>query len=412
VIALAVAILSTLVGPAGAPSAGPAGGPEPPRVTVWTDRGEDPYAGGQGARVAFRSAVDAYVTILRVDTDGRVRVLFPREPWQDNFVRGGRVYAVTGGGPDDEAAFYVDDYPGVGYLFAVGAADPFIYSAIARGDQWDYRVIADGRVRGDPYVALTDVARRIVPEGYRDWDYDLVPYYVQRHYDYPRFLCYDCHSYVSYPFWPAYDFSCPRFRIEMYDDPDYYPYRVYGGTRVVFTRSLQPEPRFVFRDRRGAEPFVTRLRQRPATGAGPREGGLRARDGAASRRVPPSLRGRPTAPPGAVDQRHGGRVDDRPSARPGPRIGPDRRARPQSGDAGSRSRGVERPDRPDRAPRDGGGRRSEPPPRPEPRRDTRPSLRPPAAAPPPPAPSASRGESRRDRSRPSRGDTAPKPRKP
>jgi hypothetical protein len=29
-------------------------------------------------------------------------------------------------------------------------------------------------VQGDPYVALTDLAERIV-RGYEDWDYDLVP---------------------------------------------------------------------------------------------------------------------------------------------------------------------------------------------------------------------------------------------
>ena len=46
-----------------------------PRVEVWTDRGDDPYHSGQGARVHFRADRDAYVTILRVDTDGRARVL-------------------------------------------------------------------------------------------------------------------------------------------------------------------------------------------------------------------------------------------------------------------------------------------------------------------------------------------------
>jgi hypothetical protein len=133
-----------------------------------------------------------------VDTDGRVRVLFPSEPWEDNFARGGREFEVDGRASGGDA-FTIDDYPGVGYLFAVASADPFVYDGIESGDHWDYRVIADGRVRGDPYVALTDLAQRIVPEGYSDWDYDIVSYNVERHYDYPRFLCYDCHTYVSYP---------------------------------------------------------------------------------------------------------------------------------------------------------------------------------------------------------------------
>ena len=40
-----------------------------PRVEIWTDRADDPYATGQGVRVHFRTEQDAYVTILRIDTD-------------------------------------------------------------------------------------------------------------------------------------------------------------------------------------------------------------------------------------------------------------------------------------------------------------------------------------------------------
>jgi hypothetical protein len=139
-------------------------------------------------------------------------------------------------------------------------------------------VIADGRVRGDPYVALTDLAQRIVPDGYADWDYDIVPYYVERRYDYPRFLCYDCHSYASYRYWDPYAYSCVRFRIVVFDDPYYYPYRYYGGRRVVFTRPFRPEPRFIFKDRGGIgdDRFVTRERQRPVNDNGRR--GVRGAD--------------------------------------------------------------------------------------------------------------------------------------
>src|SRR5919108_986775 len=170
-----------------------------PRIEVWTNRGEGAvYTRGERVRLFFKLDRDAFVTIFRVDTDGRVRVLFPREPWEDNFARGDREFEVDGRALHGDA-FMIDDYPGVGYLFAVASADPFVYDGIESGDHWDYRVIADGRVRGDPYVAMTDLAQRIVPDGYSDWDYDIVPYYVQQHYDYPRFLCYDCHTYVSYP---------------------------------------------------------------------------------------------------------------------------------------------------------------------------------------------------------------------
>jgi len=240
-----------------------------PRVEVWTNRGDDPYHTGQRARVFFHADRDAYVTIFRVDTDGRVRVLYPREPWEDGFVNGDRDFEIQGRYDD---GFDIDDYPGVGYVFAIAASDPFDYDPIMIGDHWDYRAIADGRVRGDPYVALTDLAERIVPSQSDDWDYDIVPYYVDQHYDYPRFLCYDCHSYASYRYWNPYSYSCVRFRIVVFDDPYYYPYRYYGGTRVVFTRPFRPEPRFIFKDRGGVgnDRFVTRERGRPTNDNGRR----------------------------------------------------------------------------------------------------------------------------------------------
>jgi len=171
-----------------------------PKVELWTNRGDAAvYTRGERVRLYFRLDQDAYVTIFRVDTDGRIRVLFPRDPWEDNFARGGRDLEVDGSELAREA-FTIDDYPGVGYLFAVASADPFVYDQIESGQHWDYRVIADGRVRGDPYVAMTDLAQRIVPDGYVDWDYDVISYNVGQHYDYPRFLCYDCHTYVSYSY--------------------------------------------------------------------------------------------------------------------------------------------------------------------------------------------------------------------
>jgi Domain of unknown function (DUF4384) len=353
-----------------------------PRVEVWTDRGDDPYHSGQSARVHFRADRDAYVTILRVDTDGRVRVLFPREPWEDNFARGGREYEVLGG--SDRDGFYIDDYPGVGYVFGIAAADPFVYDRLESNDHWDYRTIADGRVRGDPYVALTDLAQRIVPDGYDDWDYDIVPYYVQQHYDYPRFLCYDCHSYVSYPYWSPYDYTCVRFRIVVYDDPYYYPYRYYGGTRVVFTRPARPEPRFIFRDRQGSDAFITRVRERPVNDDRRRDVGVRGRDLGGIGVIPPPRQRPITGNQGGDDRdRRGGRGGQHPD-RPDQPDRPDRRDRrdrPDNLQNQDRQERRDRPERPERTDRPDRPDRTNRPDRPD--RQDRPAQPP---APPPPAP--------------------------
>jgi hypothetical protein len=224
------------------------------RLTLWTDQ-DDPYARGQSARVFLSVGEPSYVAVLRVDTDGRIRVLFPRDPWGDTYVGEDRTFEVSGvrGG----RSFTVDDFPGMGYLFAVASTSPLDFDDLTRGDYWDYRRIAGGRVQGDPYVALTDLAERMARDG--EYDYDVVPYYVERHYEYPRFVCYDCHAYASYDQWNPYRTPCTRFRVVIRDDPRYYPYRMGNGRNVVIDRPQRLGPRFVFRDADPRNGYVTRV---------------------------------------------------------------------------------------------------------------------------------------------------------
>ena len=305
--------------------AGSAEGPQSPHIEL--NVSDDIYHQGDGVHVSFRSDRDAYVTIFRVDTDGRVRLLFPQDPWEDNFARGDRRYDVDS--RRSGRAFVVDDYPGEGYVFAVASADPFDYGAFVRGDHWDYRAIGNGgRIAGDPYEALGDLIDHIVPANYLAYSYDIAPYYVEEHYDYPRFLCYDCHGYNAYPYWNPYRATCVRFRVVIYDDPFYYPARGFVGTRVVYTRPVRPVPRYVFKDRVASEPYVAHLRQRPVDDGGRRviDRGATARD-FGGRPVPIRLPGvpAPTVPtPRRVDP-----IDQRRVPTPDRATGRDRTALPQ-----------------------------------------------------------------------------------
>lgn len=241
-----------------------------PYIQLWTNK-DDVFGRGDRVRVYFETDIDAYVTVIRVDTDGRVRMLFPLDPWDDNYARGGVSYELESrhGG----YSFRVDDYPGQGYVFAIVSADPFRYSRYTRADHWDYRSIAeDGRVVGDPYVALGDIIDAIVPPNYVAYSYDVLPYYVERRYEYPRFLCYDCHTYAAWPYWDPYGQSCFRFRIVIYDDPYYYPARAYAGTSVVYRRpaSRTIQPRYVFKDRTPGRDYVVTVRERPVDEEGRR----------------------------------------------------------------------------------------------------------------------------------------------
>jgi hypothetical protein len=264
------------------------------RLALWTDR-DDPYHRGEGARVFLQLDAPAFVTVLRIDTDGRVRVLFPREPWSDAYVRDAR-QTIELPGNRDGLSFIVDDYPGVGYLFAITSPQPFDYDPIARGDYWDYRLVDGGRIQRDPYVVLTDLAERIAPGA--DYDYDVLPYYVEQHYDYPRFLCYDCHAYASFDQWDPYRRACSRFRVVIYDDPRYYPYRSGRGRNVVVSRPTHPGPRYVFRDAEAGREYVTREPSGGRTDEGRRGGtdGRTSQDVGGPGSVPtPGGQGRPPA---------------------------------------------------------------------------------------------------------------------
>jgi hypothetical protein len=282
----------------------------PGRVAVWSDR-DEPYRRGDGARVYLSAARPAHVAVFRVDTDGRIRTLFPREPWGDTYLRQAREFEVAGG--RGGRSFVVDDYPGVGYLFAVASTQPLDFKDIARGDHWDYRLIEGGRVQGDPYVALADLAARIAPGG--EYDYDINPYYVERRYEYPRFVCYDCHAYAKYDEWDPYRQACARFRVVIYDDPRFYPYRSGRGRNIVVARPVRPGPRFVFRDADPRISYVTR-----EAGSGRAEGGR----GEASTRTSQDVGGRGSVPAPSMS-----------SARREPRMAPPLRAvpsRPTQGD--------------------------------------------------------------------------------
>ena len=328
------------------------------RVSVWLDR-SSPYDRGDRARVYVTADRDAYLTVLRIDTDGRVRVLFPQDPWDDNLVSGGRTFEVED--RDGGRAFRVDDAPGEGYIFAIASDERFDYTPIlTQRDHWDYRTIADGQVRGDPYVAVTELAEKIVPTG--DYDYDLAQYDVERHYDYPRFVCYDCHAYAPYYTWNPYAHSCVRFRVVIYDDPYYYPYRYYGGRRVVVVRPRRPEPRYVFVDNNGGRDYVTRIPTRPRRdeGVGGGNDQMRPRRGV-------DVGGQGSIPVPGGDRRRVIRgQDQRPTDQGQPRTQPERRRGEPDRQADPRTPDTpQRPERRDR-PRDEGT--STPGLRPEPRR--------------------------------------------
>ncbi|PYP69206.1 MAG: hypothetical protein DMD36_10920 [Gemmatimonadetes bacterium] len=104
------------------------------------------------ARVFLRASDDGYVVVLRADAAGKVSVLFPLDPGDDNFVRGGQTIEVRSRG--DLAAFFVDERGGAGTVLALWSADTLTFGEFAHGRRWDYRVLARNSVSDDPEAGL------------------------------------------------------------------------------------------------------------------------------------------------------------------------------------------------------------------------------------------------------------------
>lgn len=210
-------------------------GRDAPDVRIWTST-DQTYQRGDRVRALFRVREDAYVTIVRLDTDGRMRVLYPRTPNDDNWVQAGHTYRVPG---YTDASFVVDDPTGVGYVFAISSYKPFDFGRYAVGHGWDQVALAS-RVHGDPFVALRSFAERIAYDANTGYATDYAEYYVDRRVDYPRYAYPDCND--SRVIFDPYDAPCTRYFVIVYDD-GYYPYRYYPGTRVVYV----PRPRYEWR---------------------------------------------------------------------------------------------------------------------------------------------------------------------
>ena len=165
------------------------------RVSVWLDRDEDDiYQRGDEQRVTFQTNEDAYAVVYRIDTEGLVTVLWPRDRLDDGFVFGGHEYRLPG---REAPALRVEESEGEGYVEAIVSRYPFDLRALEVDFLGD-----DGgepyafRVAGDPFLAMNEVNYAVT--GLKDSADDVVTnyarYYVHRQVDHPRYLCAQCHD--------------------------------------------------------------------------------------------------------------------------------------------------------------------------------------------------------------------------
>ncbi len=165
-------LLLSLAAPAPSGAAATAVRRDDPPVKVWLDQGK--YQRGDKAHVSVKLGGDGYLVVLRGDAQGRVRVLYPLDPGDDAFVRGGQTLEVRGRG--DREAFSIDEREGSGLVLAARSVTPFKVDEFMRGDHWDYHVLTVRDAGDDTEQTLLDIVQRMVPDGH--FDFDAVSYTV------------------------------------------------------------------------------------------------------------------------------------------------------------------------------------------------------------------------------------------
>ncbi len=141
-------------------------------IRLWLNNSRQ-FREGEKARVQVESRDDGYLIVFNYDTEGHLRVVFPVDPGDDNFVRGGRRYEIRGRG--DRESFIVGR-DGDGIVYAAVSADPFRFDGLEAGGNWDYTRINIPSDAEDPEAEISDMLQRLSSD--RGFDYDVLSYRV------------------------------------------------------------------------------------------------------------------------------------------------------------------------------------------------------------------------------------------
>lgn len=151
----------------------PVAAQDEPTVTVRIN--QDQFEVGDRGRIYVRTARDGYLVILHADPQGRIRVLFPIDPGEDNFVRGDRQFELRS--RSDREALQIDA-SGTGTVVAVFSLDAYTFDELTRNGHWDFLALGgpDQSVRNDPLAGLLEIANNMAREN--PYDYDVATYVV------------------------------------------------------------------------------------------------------------------------------------------------------------------------------------------------------------------------------------------
>lgn len=157
---------------------------EAPRVRVTID-GNRGVVSGTPLRVRFEVSDNAFVTVVSVDEDGRMQILFPYRRTQRAAVRGGQIYYARNPRLGGEFAFVATGRSS-GYVFALASYAPLNFSTFENRDYdrlggYSRFTMANRSIARRPDVFIDRFAAAVLWDTDTPYDYDVDYYFPMRY---------------------------------------------------------------------------------------------------------------------------------------------------------------------------------------------------------------------------------------
>lgn len=188
-------------------------------VKIRSDRGDGAvYQPGDAISLSVKTNRDANLIVYEIDAEGSVHVLFPTEG-NDTSIDGGTALQLP---ESNDEQMVVEGPVGEGFIVAIASDEPFrqlpwyLRPPDPRAQELGYTssderesegVTSDGKIVGDPFVAMERIRRAVLAEGVNSHTFATAytSYYVHNEVRYPRYLCNDCHRPGYYSWWDGFD---------------------------------------------------------------------------------------------------------------------------------------------------------------------------------------------------------------
>ncbi len=161
-------------------------------VNVWTNRGDGgTYYYGEDLTIFFQADRDCFVTLLDIDSTGKVTRLFPNAQSRSNRIQAGRVYRFPG--PGSTFRYEIVPPAGIEVIKAIATTRPLIPGIVTKGkqrpgqfepgkpfQQWQQlpgKIFkTPPKIKRGKGVAIKDQLQRL---GKRAWAEDLCVFFVE-----------------------------------------------------------------------------------------------------------------------------------------------------------------------------------------------------------------------------------------